>query len=75
MLLIAAAAIAASSPQTAPAGAATASVQATATIRIVSAVRLSFGSENSSSDIPRPRRTNIVTSDGQEQPASLIEFQ
>ena len=75
MLLVTAVAIAASSPQTPPLASVGSTVQATATIRVISGVRLSFGREQESADIPRPRLTLIHTADAQQQPASLIEFQ
>jgi hypothetical protein len=72
MLLFSAAAIAASPPQAAPS--AGASAQATATVRVISGVRLSFGVEQQENDVPRPRQTLIKTGDAQ-HPAILIEFQ
>jgi hypothetical protein len=52
----------------------TASAQATATIRIVTAVRLKLdGSENR--DAPPVRNVVLRTSDGVTHPAKLIEFQ
>jgi hypothetical protein len=51
-----------------------ASVQAIATIRVISGVRVSFGTDQSSTDVPRPRQTVVKTGDLQ-QPAELIEFQ
>jgi hypothetical protein len=74
MFLIAAAAIASSAPQSPPMMSAGASVQATATIRVISGVRVSFGSEQNGTDIPQARQTVIKTGDSQ-QPAKLIEFQ
>ena len=50
------------------------SVQATATIRVISGVRVSFGAEPSSADVPQPRQTVVKIGDSQ-QPAKLIEFQ
>jgi hypothetical protein len=73
MILIAAAAIASSVPQ-APMMSAGASVQATATIRVISGVRISFGTEQNGADVPRPRQTVVKTGDTR-QPAKLIEFQ
>lgn len=75
MILAAAAAIAASTPQPAAHAGVGVSAQATVTIRVISGVQLSFGSEQNSSGIPRARNTLINTSDGQQQPARLIEFQ
>jgi hypothetical protein len=75
MFLIAAAAIASSVPQAPPAMmSAGASVQATATIRVISGARVSFGTEQSGPDVPQPRPTMVKTGDLQ-QPARLIEFQ
>ena len=48
--------------------------QATATIRIVSAVTLKLdGSENAG--LPPPRESQVKAPDGSSQPAKLIEFQ
>jgi hypothetical protein len=75
MFLIAAAAIASSIPRAPPAMmSAGASVQATATIRVISGVRVSFGTAQSGTDVPRARQTVVKTGDSQ-QPATLIEFQ
>jgi hypothetical protein len=74
MFLIAAAAIASSVPQAPPLVSAGASVQATATIRVMSGVRVSFGGDQSSTDVPQPRQTMVKIGDSQ-QPAKLIEFQ
>ena len=52
-----------------------ASVQAIATVRIISGVRLSFGANQSDASAPRPRLTIIHTADAQEQPAKLFEFE
>jgi hypothetical protein len=51
-----------------------ASAQATATIRVISGVRVSFSAEQSGSDVPKARQTVVKTGDSQ-QPAKLIEFQ
>jgi hypothetical protein len=75
MLLLTAAAIAASAPSTAPSASVGAAAQATATIRVISGVRLSFSGEQQDVDIPRPRQTVITTADAQQQPAKLIEFE
>ena len=75
MFLIAAAAIASSVSQARPAMmTAGASVQATATIRVLFGVRVSFGTAQSGTDVPQPRQTLVKTGDSQ-QPATLIEFQ
>jgi hypothetical protein len=73
MLLLAAAAIIASAPESAPM--AGVSVQAMATIRIISGVRLSLGKEQNDPDIPRLRDAEIHTADAQLQPAKLVEFE
>ena len=70
MLILAAAALA--TVQAPPKMAATA--QATATIRVVRAVRLKLdGSRNP--DAPPARAARIKAADGTHQPAKLIEFQ
>ena len=74
MLLTVAAAIAASPtlPQAPSAGV---SVQATATIRIISGARLHFGEQaQADADVPPPRKTIIRIGDT-EQPARLTEFE
>src|SRR4051794_33243522 len=71
MFLLAAAAIAASTPSAAP----VVSVQATAMVRVISAVRVSFGEQQNDSNVPRPRLTVIMTGDAKPQPARLIEFE
>ncbi|MEO8453615.1 MAG: hypothetical protein ABI454_00505 [Sphingomicrobium sp.] len=72
MLVIVAAAIAVSVPSTRPTIGA--SVQATATIRVISGVRVGFGADLSDADVPRARDT-VVKRGGEQQPAKLIEFQ
>jgi len=70
MLLLAAASLAASPP---PRPAVTVA-QASATIRVISAVRLRLdGSPNS--DAPPPRPTMLRAADGTTQSIKLIEFQ
>jgi len=71
MVLIAAAALVAAPPQSRPV---TATVQATATIRIVTAVRLKLDSE-SNPGAPPARNCLVKAADGSSQPAKLIEFQ
>lgn len=72
MLALAALAMAASQPLPAPVPAGP-SVQASATVRIVSGVRLKLdGSTNPGA--PAPRDT-MVQSLGEQQPARLIEFE
>ena len=76
MLILAAAAIAALPPTAAPGANASASVQAIATVRVISGVRLSFGADQQSEPgAPRPRLTIVHTADAQQQPAELFEFE
>ena len=73
MLVFALASAALSAAPPAP-HSASATAQATATIRIVSAVRLKLdGSENP--DAPPVRSTLLKLADGASQPVKLIEFQ
>jgi hypothetical protein len=74
MLLLAAAALAASPPQNASPAPTSAVVQARATVRIVSAARLQWGEHRPNSDVPAPRTTTVQTLNGP-QPAKLIEFE
>ena len=74
MFLFAAAAIVSSVSQVPPTMSSGAAVQATATIRVISGVRVSFDSEQNGTDVPPPRQTVVKTGDTQ-QPARLIEFQ
>ena len=71
MLLLAAAAIVATSP--APPARTAAVVQATATVRILSGVRVKLGSA-SNAGAPAAH-ASIVTADGARRPAQLIEFE
>jgi hypothetical protein len=71
ILLAAAAAIAASTP--AKSGQAPVMVQAKATVRILSGVRLKLDSPTNP-DAPRAH-DSIVTTNGRQQPARLIEFE
>ena len=71
MLWLAAAAVAASTPQSS--GPAPVVVQATATVRILSGVRLKLDSPTNT-DAPLAHDTAVKT-DGTQQPARLIEFQ
>ncbi|HEX5258294.1 MAG TPA: hypothetical protein VFW35_05880 [Sphingomicrobium sp.] len=71
MLWLAVAALAASAPQSS--GPAPVVVQATATVRILSGVRLKLDSPTNT-DAPRAHET-VVKTDGTQQPARLIEFQ
>jgi len=70
MIILAAAALAMEAPQSRLA----ASVQATATIRVLRAVTLKLdGSPNA--DAPPPRDAVIASADGTRQTAKLIDFQ
>jgi hypothetical protein len=71
MFWIAAATLAVSAPQ--PSRPAPVVAQTTATVRIVSGVRLSFNSP-SNPGAP-PAHDSRVTTDGKVQPARLIEFE
>ena len=71
MVLLATAALAATPPQPRPVSA---SVQATATIRVISGVQLKLDGTNNPG-APSPRDSNIKSADGSVQPAKLIEFQ
>lgn len=73
MLLLAAAAIAASIPQGAPQVVARASVQARATVRIISGAEIRFA-QQSTPDVPAARET-LIRNNGVAQPAKLVEFQ
>ena len=70
MFLLAAALATASTPPVAP----SATVQATATIRILTAVRLKLDAEVNPG-APDARDALLRLSDGTTQPAKLIEFQ
>jgi hypothetical protein len=74
--MIALIALAAAASATPPAPVSTGPVvQALATVRIVSGVRLKLdGSASANADAPPPRET-IIVAGGEPQPASLIEFQ
>jgi hypothetical protein len=71
MFLLAAAALATATPHSA---ASTVVAQATATIRIVTAVRLKLDAPNNPG-APSARNAVLLLSDGTAQPAKLIEFQ
>jgi hypothetical protein len=73
MLFLAAAALVAAAPQPAPQAPVTASVQAQATIRIISGVEVRFGGA-SSAGAPAPRDSTIQLN-GSAQPARLVEFE
>jgi hypothetical protein len=71
MILLFAAALATSMPQP---GGFSATAQATATIRVVAAVRLKLdGSANP--DAPAPREAAVHSKDGTTQTVKVIEFQ
>ena len=74
MFLLAAAAIAVSSPQNAASAPTSAVAQARATVRIISAARLRWSEGRQTSDVPAARTTTIQTVSGP-QPAKLIEFE
>ena len=71
MVLLALAALAANPPQPRPVSAV---AQATATIRVISAVRLTLDG-TSNPGLPRPRDGLVKSADGSVQQAKLIEFQ
>ena len=73
MLAAAAAAIAVSSPDIAAARPAGASVRATASVRILSSVTISWGA--TAKDLPKMRLTRLRDASGAEQPIQLIEFE
>ena len=70
MVLLAAAALATASPPPAP----SATVQATATIRVVTAVRLKLDAPDNPG-APAAHDAVLRLGDGTSQPAKLIEFQ
>lgn len=74
MLLLATAAILASTPQNPPTGGVRPAVQATATVRIITGVSVRLGQGALSGEAPRPHIT-IATADGTPKRANLIEFQ
>lgn len=71
MVLLAAAALAATPPQPHPVSAV---AQATATIRVISAVQLKLDG-TSNPGAPPPRDSVVKAADGSVQRAKLIEFQ
>ena len=74
MLLLAAAAIAFSSTHNAAPAPTGATVQARATVRIVSGARLNWDQPQHTQDVPAARMTVVQTVNGP-QPAKLIEFE
>ena len=73
MFLLAAAAIAASAPGIAPARPASATVRATASVRIISGASIHW--DRASGDLPRMRVTQLRSASGERQPIRLIEFE
>lgn len=77
MLLLATVALAASAPQTVPAAAptrpASATVRATASVRILNGASISWGQV--SADLPKIRVARLRGADGGTQPIRLIEFE
>ena len=76
MLLLASAALAASAPQTVPAAPsrpASATVRATASVRILNGASISWGQV--SADLPKIRVARLRGADGGTQPIRLIEFE
>ena len=73
MLWLAAAAATIATPGPGSGAARPVAVEARATVRIISGVRLKLGS-TTNSDAP-PAHDSIVTTNGAQQPARLIEFQ
>lgn len=73
MLWLAAAAMAATTPQSGPSQPVRAVVQAQATVRIISAVRIRLDGQPSA-DVPPPTEA-VIHTEGSLQTAQLIEFQ
>jgi hypothetical protein len=73
MLLLAAAAAAGSTPQAPPRSPAAAVVEARATVRILSGVRVHLGNERGRDGFVR--RDSVIRSAGRTEPARLIEFE
>jgi hypothetical protein len=74
MVILAAAVLATASPQQPQPSRSAVTVQATATIRIVSGVVLKLDAA-SNPGAPPPRDSEIRSADGSSTPAKLIEFQ
>lgn len=74
VMFLLAAAIAASAPAASAPPAPAVQVQATATVRILSGVRLKLDSATNT-DAPPAHDAVVMTKDGTTQPARLIEFQ
>jgi hypothetical protein len=75
MLLLTAAVVAALPPASDRHVSAGASVQATATVRVIYGARLDFRGRHNDPDVPHPRDTMIHTADSGKQPARLFEFE
>ena len=73
MILLAAAAIAATAPATAPARPVGATARATASVRIISGASISWG--KASADQPKIRLTQVRGAAGDSQPIRLVEFE
>lgn len=73
-MLLLAAAIAATAPASSSAPQPPVGVQATATVRIISGVRLKLDSATNT-DAPPAHDSIVTTTDGTAHPARLIEFQ
>ena len=73
-MVLLAAVIAAAAPAVSSAPSSAVAVQATATVRIISGVRLRLDSPNNN-DAPPAHDSVVTTSDGTAHPARLIEFQ
>jgi hypothetical protein len=74
VMVLLAAIIAATAPAASGMPSPVAAVQATATVRIISGVRLKLDSATNT-DAPRAHDSVVTTSDGTAHPARLIEFQ
>jgi hypothetical protein len=74
MLIAAAAILAGSAPQNAPAEHRGPVVQAIAMVRVISGVALRLDGTNNGAEVPAPRET-VFTAGGVQSPARLIEFQ
>jgi len=72
-MLAAAAAIAVPSPDPAPAPPIRATVRATASVRVLSGVTISWGT--ASGDLPKMRVAQVRDASGAAQPIRLIEFE
>ena len=73
-MLLLAAAIASALPQEAPSPSSRPVVQARATVRIVSGVRIQFDQKAGGANVPPAKKTEVRTAEGT-QPATLVEFE